>query len=179
MVAIMDNNKLFERSRSLFEKGELSNSLESFEQCITNLGISKPDDQTKYVQLLKEILEHCRSKELMEEEARVLRLLGRAHSVFGQHYESLNYHRESLAIQRKLGRKSDFADGLVLLADTLEMSGKHDESIESLKTAIEIFREMGKLRKAKEINKEITRLEKFSQRMDEDEYLLRKFNIDY
>ena len=175
----MDNNKLFERSRSLFEDGELSSSLESFEQCVSNLAVSKPEDESKYILFLKEILEHCRNGDLMEEEARTLRLLGRAHSVFGQHYESLNYHRESLAIQRKLGRKSDFADGLILLADTLEISGKHEESIESLKTAADIYRELGKLGKAKRVKKDITRLKKFSRRMDEDEYFLRKFNIDY
>ena len=51
-----------------------------------------------------------------------LRSLGRIHSIFGQHVDSLNYHRESLKLQRKLGRKIDIAQGLVMLGEDLEIA---------------------------------------------------------
>ena len=87
-------------------------------------------------------------------------------------------HYQSLKIQKRLGKKVETADGLVFLAEDLEVSGNYDKSIEAFQEATEIFQELGKLRKIKDIQKEISRLNEFSKEMVEDEYLLHKFNVD-
>lgn len=174
VVAIM-NNEFFEKSKSFFENGDISNSLESYEKAISYID---PKDKSSYIQFLNQILKYCRENDLKEEEAVILRALGRTHSIFKQYVESLRYHEESLKIQRQLGNKLDVAEGLLFLAEDLEVSGNYDSCISTFKDAAEIFRELGKLRKAKEIQKEIDRLKEFSKQMVEDEYYLNKFNID-
>jgi len=173
MVASMDSQ--FEEVKKVFKSGDISNTIGSLDEILT--GLSKDSDQTKYIQFLEEILATCREKQLKEEEALVLRTLGRIHSIFNQHIESLNYHRESLKLQRKLGRKSDIAMGLVMLGEDLEIAGQYDESLEAFKNAYDIFYELGKRRRTKEIQKEIARLEEFSREMEQDEFYLKKFNL--
>jgi uncharacterized protein with von Willebrand factor type A (vWA) domain len=90
----------------------------------------------------------------------------------------MKYHYQSLKIQKKLGKKAETAEGLVFLAEDLEVSGNYDKSIEAFQEATEIFEDLGKLRKIKDITKEINRLKEFSEEMVEDEYLLHKFNVD-
>ena len=60
----------------------------------------------------------------------------------------------------------------------IKVSGNFDRSIQTFQEASEVFQDLGKLRKVKEINKEISRLEEFSREMVEDEYMLHKFNVD-
>ena len=68
----------------------------------------------------------------------------------------MKYHYQSLKIQKKLGKKVETAEGLVFLAEDLEISGNYDKSIEAFIEASEIFRELGKLRNVKDITKEKT-----------------------
>jgi tetratricopeptide (TPR) repeat protein len=174
MVASLDNQ--LEESKKIFESGDISNTIESLDEILS--GLSKNDDQAKYIHFLKDILEHCRQKQLKEEEALILRALGRTHSIFDQHFESLNYHRESLKLQRKLGRKADIAQGLVMLGEDLEIAGEYNDSLGAFKSAYEVFYDLGKRRKAKEIKNQIARLQEFSRQMAEDEFYLNKFHID-
>ncbi len=174
MVAIMSNN-FFEQSKTFFEDGDIKNTLESYEKAISYID---QKDKSIYLQFLNQILSYCREKNLKEEEAIVLRSLGRTHSIFKQYVESLKYHEESLKIQRKLGKKMDVAEGLLYLAEDLEVSGNYENCIKAFEDAEEIFRELGKLRKVKEIKKELQRLSDFSKQMVEDEYYLKEFNID-
>jgi len=175
MVAIM-NNEFFEKSKKFYEDGDLSNALDFYEKALSYIDTSK--EKSAYVQYLNLILKHCKENQLVEEQAIVLRSLGRTHSIFKNYVESLNYHRESLKIQRKLGRKSDVAEGLLYLAEDLEVSGNYEECIKTFKNASEVFSELGKLRKCKEIEKEISRLNDFSKDIFEDEYFRNKFHID-
>ena len=174
MVAIMSNN-FFEQSKTFFEDGDIKNTLESYEKAISYID---QKDKSIYLQFLNQILTYCREKNLKEEEAIVLRSLGRTHSIFKQYVESLKYHEESLKIQRKLGKKMDVAEGLLYLAEDLEVSGNYENCIKAFEDAEEIFQELGKLRKVKEIKKELARLSDFSKQMVEDEYYLKEFNID-
>ncbi|MHA1291242.1 MAG: hypothetical protein ACTSQJ_01080 [Promethearchaeota archaeon] len=175
MVAII-NNESFIRSKESFEKGNILKTLENYDRALKEIDRNK--SSTEYILFLKKILEYCRKKNLLEEEAIVLRALGRTHSLFREHVESLKYHYESLKIQRKLGKKLDVAEGLVFLGEDLEISGNYNECIKVFEDAAKIFHELGKLRKEKEIRKEISRLESFSRQIVEDEYYLQKFNID-
>lgn len=175
MVAIM-TNKFFEKSKNFFENGDLTNTLDYYEKAISYIDSKK--DKSSYFQFLKQILNHCRENELIEEEAIVLRSLGRTYSIFKHYVESLNYHRESLEIQKKLGRKKELAEGLLFLAEDLEVCGNFDECVEAFQSAAEVFQELGKLKKVKEIKKEISRLEEFSKEMVEDEYIMQKFHVD-
>ncbi len=175
MVAIM-NNEFFEKSKNFFENGDLTNTLDYYEKAISYIDSKK--DKSSYFQFLKQILNHCRENELIEEEAIVLRSLGRTYSVFKHYVESLNYHRESLEIQKKLGRKKELAEGLLFLAEDLEVCGNFDECVEVFQSAAEVFQELGKLKKVKEIKKEISRLEEFSKEMVDDEYIMQKFHVD-
>ena len=175
MVAIM-NNDFFEKSKKFYNDGDLTNALDYYEKALSYIDTTR--EKSAYIQFLNKILDYCKEKELIEEQAIVLRSLGRTYSIFKNYVESLNYHRESLKIQRKLGRKNDVAEGLVYLAEDLEVSGNYEECINSFKNASEIFHELGKLRKCKEIEKEISRLNEFSKEMFEDEYLRSKFHVD-
>ena len=83
-----------------------------------------------------------------------------------------------LNLLKKLGKKVETAEGLVFLAEDLEVSGNYDESVETFKEASEMFQDLGKLRKVKDIQKEIDRLNEFSKEMVEDEYFLNKFHVD-
>ena len=174
MVTTMDN-ELLKKCQTHFRNKDIKNTLDCFEKALSL--IDKENDQTKYISFLKEILEYCRENKLVEEEAVVLRALGRTHSIFNQHFESLNYHRESLKIQRKLGRKLEIAEGLVLIGESLEFNEKYQECIQTYRNAVDIFHDLGKLRKEKDLKKEISRIEAFSRETIEDEYMLQKFNL--
>ncbi|MFX1304481.1 MAG: tetratricopeptide repeat protein [Promethearchaeota archaeon] len=178
MVASIDHTELFEKSKKFFEDGDILNTLENYEKAMERIDRSKIKNKPEYIQFLESILNHCRENNLPEEEALVLRALGRTYSLFKQYPESMKYHYQSLKIQKKLGKKLETAEGLVFLAEDLEVSGNFDNSIQRFQEASEIFQELGKLRKVKEIKKEITRLKEFSREMVEDEYYLHKFNVD-
>lgn len=175
-MVVTTKQDIFEQSRKSFEKGDISSTLETFERALSS--IDSKQEKNQYIDFLNNILEHCKENKLREQEAVVLRNLGRIHSIFRDHIKGLKYHEESLRIQRELGKSIDIANGLVFLAEDLEVSGNYEKCIETIKAAQEIFQDLGKLRKIKELNKEITRLEKFSKEVQEDEYFLSKFHID-
>ncbi|NVM34075.1 MAG: tetratricopeptide repeat protein [Candidatus Lokiarchaeota archaeon] len=178
MVASINHTELFEKSRKFFENGDILNTLEIYEKAMERIDRTQIKNKPEYIHFLESILEHCRNNNLPEEEALVLRALGRTYSIFKQHAESMRYHYQSLKIQKKLGKKLETAEGLVFLAEDLEVSGNFDKSIKVFQEASEIFQELGKLRNIKEIKKEISRLQEFSKEMVEDEYMLHKFNVD-
>ncbi len=175
MVATTTNEDLFKRSKKFFEQGDINNSLDSYEKAITYLDIAKGESQ--YVEFLNTILEHCRQKNLIEQEAVTLRALGRTYSLFKKFVDSLNFHKDSLKIQRKLGRKLETAVGLTLMAEDLEASQAYEESIKTFKSAAELYHELGKLAKEQDIQIEIRRLEEFSKQIQTDEFYLNKFKI--
>lgn len=169
----------FEKSKKIFDSGDVGNTLDEYEKALIHIDPSSKDiNKLEYIKFLEKILEHCKENELLEEEAIVLRSLGRTHSIFKHHVESLKYHEQSLKIQRQLGKKKEVAEGLVFLAEDLEVSGNYQRCIEMFIEAADIFHELGKLRNEKDIKKEITRIKAFSEEMAEDEYILKKFNID-
>ncbi|MFX1274828.1 MAG: tetratricopeptide repeat protein [Promethearchaeota archaeon] len=177
MVAIMEN--FFEKSKQYFDTGDIDNTLESYEKMLLYIDPQKDKSALKdYIAFLEKLLEHCKQKDMKEQGAIVLRTIGRTYSIFKQHVKSLEYHKRSLKIQRKLGNKYELAEGLVYLAEDLEVSGDYAECINMFSEAAKIYHELGKLRKEKEIRKELKRLEKFSEEMVEDEYILNKFHID-
>jgi tetratricopeptide (TPR) repeat protein len=178
MVASINSNELFEKSKKLFENGDIDNTIETYEKAIHNIDRTKLKNKQDYIQFLEAILKHCKENNLQDQEALVLRTLGRTYSIFRQHAESMKYHYQSLKIQKKLGKQIDVADGLVFLAEDLEISGNYDKCIKTFQEAAEIYQKLGKLRKVKDIKKEISRLKEFSKEMVEDEYYLHKFNID-
>ncbi|MBY9021428.1 MAG: hypothetical protein KGD67_10235, partial [Candidatus Lokiarchaeota archaeon] len=90
----------------------------------------------------------------------------------------LKYSYQALKIQKKIGKKLDVAESLAFLAEDLEVSGNYDECIISFTEAAEIFHELGKLNKEKEIKVELKRLKEFSEQMVEDEFILKEFHID-
>lgn len=175
MVSTLDN-ELLRQCQTHFRNKDIKNTLSCFEKALSM--VEETNDQAKYIIFLKEILEYCRVNHLIEEEAVVLRSLGRTHSIFKQHYESLSYHREALKIQRKLGRKLEIAEGLVLIGESLEFNEKYQDCIDTFKSAADMFHDLGKLRKEKDLKKEITRIEAFSRDTIEDEYILKKFHIE-
>jgi len=175
MVATMDN---FEKSKELFESGDIQNTIETYEKAIDHIDRSKTKQKEEYIAFLDKILKYCQENGLGIEEAMVLRALGRTYSKFKQHAEGLKYSYQALKIQKKLGKKMDIAESLVFLAEDLEVSGNYDECINSFTEAAEIYHDLGKLRKEKTIRKEVSRLKDFSKQMLEDEYIMHKFNVD-
>lgn len=175
MVATADN---FERSKEFFNSGDVLNTLESFNKVIENLDRTQTKRKKELIHFLNNLLKHCQDNNLKAEEAMVLRALGRTHAKFREHAEGLKYSYQALKIQKKLGKKIDIAEGLEFLAEDLQISGNYDKCIESFTEAAEIYRELGRLRKEKDIKKKISALKEFSKEMVEDEYFLHKFNID-
>jgi len=174
LVAIYD--EILKKCQLYFKNDGVAPSLEYYEKALTT--IDNSENQAKYISFLKELLEYCRKNHDFENEAVVLRALGRTHSVFKHHYESLNYHREALKIQRKLGRKLEIAESLELIAESLEFNEKYDECIKTYKNAADMFHELGKLRKERDLRKEISRIEAFSRDIIQDEYYLKKFRLN-
>ena len=175
MVATVED---FEKSKEFFESGDILNTIESYEKAINQIERTKAIDKEELIGFLNKILKHCQENNLKNEEAMVLRALGRTHTKFKQYPLGLKYSYQSLKIQKKLGKKLDIAESLVFLAEDLEVSSNYDECVKTFSEAAEIYRELGKLRKVKEVKKEISRLKEFLKEMTEDEYLMHKFNID-
>ena len=175
MVATVED---FEKSKEFFESGDILNTIESYEKAINQIERTKAVNKEELINFLNKILKHCQENNLKNEEAMVLRALGRTYTKFKQYPLGLKYSYQSLKIQKKLGKKLDIAESLVFLAEDLEVSSNYDECVKTFSEAAEIYRELGKLRKEKEVKKEISRLKEFLKEMTEDEYLLHKFNID-
>ena len=175
MVATADN---FEKSKEFFKSGDILNALESFTKALDHSDTSKDTVKKELILFLENLLQYSKDNNLGNEEAMILRTLGRTHSKFKNHVEGLKYSYQSLKIQKKIGRKLDVAESLVFLAEDLEISGNYDECVKSFTEAAEIFNELGKLNKEIEIKNEIKRLEDFSEQIVKDEFNLKKFNID-
>ncbi len=175
MVATVDN---FEKSKEFFKSGDILNALESFTKALDDSDTSKDTVKKELILFLENLLQYSKDNNLRDEEAMVLRTLGRTHSKFRNHVEGLKYSYQALKIQKKIGRKLDIAEGLVFLAEDLEISGNYDECVKSFTEAAEIFHELGKVNKEIEIKDEINRLEVFSEQIVKDEFNLKKFNID-
>ncbi len=178
MVTIITHSELFEKSKEFFEEGDIINSLETYQKSLEQFDRRHSKNKTEYTQFLEIILKHCQENNLPEQEALTYRALGRTYSIFKQHAESMKYHYQSLKIQKKLGKKRETAEGLVFLAEDLEVSGNYDKTISIFQEASDAFKELGKLKEVKEIKKEIARLQEFSREMVEDEYFLNKFQVD-
>ena len=177
MVATVDNLDL-EKSKEFFKNGDIINALESFTKAFESSGTPKEAEKKIFILFLENLLQYCKENNLRNEEALVLRTLGRTHSKFKNYVEGLKYSYQALKIQKKIGRKLDIAEGLVFLAEDLEISGNSDECIKSFTEAAEIFHDLGKLDKEIEIKNEIKRLEEFSEQIVKEEFNLKKFNID-
>ncbi len=169
----------FEKSKKTFETGAVSATLNEYDKALIYIDPKIKDiNKSEYVTFLEKIVKHCKENQMLEEEAIVLRSLGRTHSIFKHHVESLKYHEQSLKIQRELGKKREVAEGLVFLAEDLEVSGNYERCIEMYTDAATIFLELGKFGKEREIRNEISRIKEFSEEMAEDEYIMNKFQID-
>lgn len=174
MVAEID---YFQKSKVFFKQGDIPATLESYEKVIDHLHNQK-EHKLEIIEFLTKILNYCQENELVLEEATVLRALGRTHTKFKNHIEGLKFSYQALKIQKKLGKKQDVAESLQFLAEDLEVSGNYDEGIKIYDEAREMYKELGKLRKVKDIEKEISRLKAFSENILEDEYLMNKFHVD-
>ena len=175
MVATIDE---FEKSKEFFQIGDIRSTLESYEKAIEHIDRSKSGIKAELLNFLDKILQYTRDNDLKIEEAMALRAIGRTHTKFKNHVEGLKYSYQALKIQKKIGKKLDIAESLAFLAEDLEVSGNYDECIKTFNEAAEMFHELGKLRKEKELKKEITRLKSFSKNILEDEYFRNKFHID-
>ena len=167
----------FEKSKEFFQMGDIKSTLDSYEKVIEHLDRSN-SNKTELITFLEKILQYTRENDLKLEEAMVLRAIGRTYTKFRNHVEGLKYSYQALKIQRNIGKKLDIAESLAFLAEDLEVSGNFDECMNTYNEAAEIYHELGKLRKEKEIKKEIVRLKSFSKNIYEDEYLMNKFQVD-
>jgi len=175
MVATTDN---FQKSKEFFESGDIINTLISFNEVIEHYDKTKVFKKNELIQFLNDLLQYCQDNNLENEEAKVLRTLGRTHTKFKDHVKGLKYSYQALKIQKKLGKKLDVAESLVFLAEDLEVSGNYEEVIKSFIEAAELFHELGELEKEEVVKIEIERLKDFSKQMVEDEYFLNKYQVD-
>ena len=171
MVATTDN---FQKSKEFFESGDIINTLVSFNEAIEHYDSTKDNKKKELIQFLNDLLLYCQDNNLQNEEAMVLRTLGRTHTKFRDHVKGLKYSYQALKIQKKL----DVAESLVFLAEDLEVSGNYEEVIKSFNEAAELFHELGELEKEGAVRIEIERLIDFSKQMVDDEYFLNKYQVD-
>ena len=175
MVATTEN---IQKSKEFFESGDIINTLASFDEILEHYDSTKDNKKEELTQFLNNILQYCKNNNLQNEEAMVLRTLGRTHTKFKDHVKGLKFSYQALKIQKKIGKKFDVAESLVFLAEDLEVSGNYKEVIKSYTGAAEIFHELGELEKEAAVRLEIERLEAFSKEMVEDEYFLNKYQVD-
>ncbi len=177
MVAIMGDD-LFKRSKELFKSGDVSvrNTLDIYEKFLLNIDKSK--DYKEYIDFLRNLLKYCKNNDLKDEEALVLRDMGRTYSIFKKYAESLKHHWLSLKIQRKLGKKKEVGEGLIFIAEDLEVSGDFEESFNTYKEAMEIFQGLGKIKNVKEIKLKLKSLKEYSKEAIEEDYIMNKFHVD-
>ena len=175
MVATVEN---FEKSKEFFKNGEVLNALERLDKVLEHFDQVTEVNKKELLQFLNELLQHCKDNNLQNKKTRVLRILGRIHSKLRNHVEGLKFSYQALKIQKKIGKKLDVAESLVFLAEDLEVSGNYEECVQIFMEAVEVFHELGELRKEEDILKEINRLKAFSKQMVEDEYIMNKFNVD-
>jgi len=175
MVATPDN---IQKSKEFFESGDIINTLVSFNEILENYDRTKANNKEELILFLNNILHYCKDNNLLIEEAMVLRTLGRIHTKFKDHVKGLKFSYQAIKIQKKLGKKFDVAEGLVFLAEDLEVSGNYEEVIKSYHEAAEIFHELGELEKEDIVKIEIERLKDFSKQMVDDEYFLNKYQVD-
>jgi len=175
MVATTDN---FQKSKEFFESGDIFNTLVSFNELIEHYDSTKGFKKNELIEFLNDLLQYCQDKNLQNEEAMVLRTLGRTHTKFRDHVKGLKYSYQALKIQKKLGKKLDVAGSLVFLAEDLEVSGNYEEVIKSFNEAADLFHELGELEKEGAVRIELERLQDFSKQMVDDEYFLNKYQVD-
>ena len=175
-MVVATQKNLFRELKKSLEEGKISSLMMKYAKIIPD--ITKSDDKKQYFNFLSSVLDYCKENKLLEEEALTLRMFGRTYSVFEDYVKSLKFHEKSLKIQRRLGRKLELAEGLVSLGEDLQVSGYYEKCIEAFTGAEQMYQDLGKLRKAKELKKELSRLKEFSRQMVEDEYFLNKFHLD-
>ncbi len=175
MVAIL-NNDFLERSKKLYKEGNFQDALQTFEKAISHVDRSK--DKSEYLSYLENLLKFCKDNNALEDEALVLRAMARIYSAFRMHADAMRLHWQALKLQKRLGKQSVVADGLVFLAEDLQISGNYGESIKAYEDASDIYKSLGKLRLVKELKKKIIEIKEFSKELIEDEYYLQKFGVD-
>ncbi|MBN1214580.1 MAG: hypothetical protein JXA99_03970 [Candidatus Lokiarchaeota archaeon] len=175
MVAIMGDD-LFKRSKDFFKSGDIKSTLETYEKFIHNIDHSR--DHKEYIDFLKIVLNFCKEKGLRDEEAILLRDMGRTYSIFKKYPDSLKHHRLSLRIQRELGKKKEVGEGLLFMAEDLVVSGDFEECLKSYDEAKDIFQKLGKIKNVKDIEKKIKILKDYSKEAVEEDFILHKFHVD-
>ena len=175
MVATPD---YIQKSKEFFENGDIINTLVSFNEAIEHYDSTKDNKKKELIQFLNNILQYCKDNNLQNEEAMALRTLGRTHTKFKDHVKGLKYSYQALKIQKKIGKKLDVAEGLVFLAEDLEVSGNYEEVIKSFNEAADLFNELGETEKEGAVRLELERLKDFSKQMVDDEYFLNKYQVD-
>ncbi|MFX1492861.1 MAG: hypothetical protein ACFFBZ_01125, partial [Promethearchaeota archaeon] len=82
MVATVED---FERSKEFFESGDILNTIESYEKAINQIERTKAVKKEELIDFLNKILKHCQENNLQNEEAMVLRALGRTYTKFKEY----------------------------------------------------------------------------------------------
>ncbi|MBY9007948.1 MAG: hypothetical protein KGD63_14495 [Candidatus Lokiarchaeota archaeon] len=175
MVAIMGED-LFKRSKEFFKSKDIKNTLETYEKFLHNLDHTK--DHKEYIDFLKNILTFCEKKGLRDEEALILRDMGRTYSIFKKYPDSLKHHRLSLKIQRQLGKKREVADGLLFIAEDLVVSGAFEECFKSYEEAMDIYQKLGNIENVRKIENKLKSLKEYSKEAVEEDYIMNKFHVD-
>ena len=67
MVASINHTELFEKSKKLFEDGDILNTIENYEKAMERIDRSQIKNKTEYIQFLESILNHCIDNNLPEE----------------------------------------------------------------------------------------------------------------
>ena len=58
MVASIDHTELFEKSKKLFEDGDILNTLQNYEKALERIDRSQIKNKQEYIQFLESILNH-------------------------------------------------------------------------------------------------------------------------
>ncbi len=167
---------LYEKSLEFFHKKDIAKSLEYFKMAL--VFVHSKRDSNKLLTLLTEMLDYSRKEADKNLEAEVLKNLGQIHAIRKDFAKGLQSFQQAMKIHKELGDELGEAESMVYIASDFEILGKYAFAIDYYRRALDIYQELGNQEKINKIAWEIKKIEEFSEEVDRNEYLLKKFHIN-
>lgn len=167
---------LYEKSLEFFHKKDIQKSLEYFKMALEFVRSKR--DSNKLLTLLTEMLDYSRKGADKNLEAEVLKNLGQIHAIRKDFAKGLQSYQQAMKIQKELGDEQGEAESMEYIASDFAILGKYAFAIDYYRRALDIYQELNNQEKINKIAWEIKKIEEFSEEVDRNEYLLKKFHIN-
>ncbi len=168
LIQILES--IIQKNRNLLDEEESKTDLGEMYLLFAKsfLALNKLDESLKHANDCLHLAKNCKFFSL---QAKTLRILGSIYSQKGNHLKSLELLRKSLQLEQKIGDKIGEAYALFELGIEEADGEELNESIEHLKHAVKIFKNLDREKDAQTVQKELTII---LEEMDEDKWLEEK-----